>query len=949
MIGQSMAILCALSLSVRAVTSQDVPPKWPHESSDLKVDSRIHYGSLRSGLRYAWVNQKEAESEEIRLRLHLDVGSLVELDKEQGVAHFVEHMAFNGTRNFKAGTLVEWFQAHGVRFGHDVNAHTSNEETVYELDLPDAEPERLEKAFTWMHDVADGMLFAESEVQKEKGVIDAEERERSSLGMRVWREVENHLIGDTLYPRRWPIGVKSVRDKFNSSLCKAFYRKWYRPEHMMLVVAGKLGELDVEKLIHDHFASVAAPKEPLPQRPKAGTAAISARAFSVYDKEARGCTLTVAKVGRFRHEPDSLAGRQSDIVREISTGLMNAALYKLGESKDCPFDSAGLQRYVIEDQLDGHALVVECEPQKWREALAAAGRELHRVMAEGFDRDQYRAMFQSVTGTLTAVPELEKRPGASFAEEILEEVRTGMVPIDEKTTLEILRKVQEEFSEEKLHQALKEQWKEGELYLFVAGGLDLGADAAKALTQAWEAGQSPAGPLQSEEKPAEPPADSGASSTSFAYGAKGAEGELKAEDRIDDLGLTRIEFDNGVRATLRESKDQKAMAILYVRFGEGMLALDPAEADVGWVANNVFIEGGLGQHEFKDLGEMLAGGQLSFSVGHDASIFYGAAARENVQRLCELICAFFSDPGWRQGVFDEFMEKLPETFESYERGFRGPSGRFDRKLHSGDLRFGIPDRQQVESFLFDTVREFLQPQLEEGPIEIAMVGGMPVDTMRRLLARTFGMLPERREREVDPERLKTPPIKSGLKLREEIDSADKSALLRIVFPMTDGMDPALRRQLAFLREIVDDHLRTEIREKRGAAYSPEAYLYADRVFRGVGSLEIRVECDPAKVNEVLSSCLAVAEGIGRRGVNAEEVERVRTIANTNHKKNLDRDQFWINGLAEALRNQEAYDDLRRAESWYDGITAEQVSALAKKYLVRARASTCMIVPKQLKK
>src|SRR6185369_17586549 len=182
--------------------------KGEHETSDLKPDPRFTFGTLKNGFRYAWFKNDEPKKN-VYVRLHVNVGSVVETETELGIAHFVEHMAFNGTKNFKAGTLVDTFQKEGIKFGHDVNAHTGTDETVYELDLPDASAERLKSAFLWFGDVADGLLFEEKEVSSEKGVIDAEERDRNGSGMRIYRKMSETLIAGTLWPKRLPIGVKS--------------------------------------------------------------------------------------------------------------------------------------------------------------------------------------------------------------------------------------------------------------------------------------------------------------------------------------------------------------------------------------------------------------------------------------------------------------------------------------------------------------------------------------------------------------------------------------------------------------------------------------------------------------------------------------------------------------------------------------------------------------------
>jgi zinc protease len=170
--------------------------------------------------------------------------------------------------------------------------------------------------------------------------------------------------------------------------------------------------------------------------------------------------------------------------------------------------------------------------------------------------------------------------------------------------------------------------------------------------------------------------------------------------------------------------------------------------------------------------------------------------------------------------------------------------------------------------------------------------------------------------------------------------------LRLVFPTTDGIDPAMRRKLYFLSEVIDDGLRTEVREKAGAAYSPQASSHISTIFPGLGWIQIDVEADPARVDEVLNTCFKVTDALVKKGVKEEDVNRVRTVATTNHLKRLDDPGFWFGGMFESLSNPKALDDLRQAKSWYDGISAADISELAKKYLAKAKASTCVITPKK---
>src|SRR5262245_43523583 len=259
--------------TVASSGARDVAPRpWEHATSDVPVDPRIHFGALDNGLRWAWARNGEPQKR-CYLRLHVDVGSLAEEEDELGLAHFLEPLAFNGSAHFPAGTLIEWFQKHGMAFGADTNAHTSFSETVYKLDLPNADEATLREGLRVLRDFADGLLLAQEEIDREKGVIDGEERERDSAGWRVFLRELDELYAGTRVAVRLPIGKHEVRAGFTSASIGSFYRKWYRPDAMTLVAVGDLGALDPAPLFTEFFGSMRAPDSQRPEEPPIGRAA----------------------------------------------------------------------------------------------------------------------------------------------------------------------------------------------------------------------------------------------------------------------------------------------------------------------------------------------------------------------------------------------------------------------------------------------------------------------------------------------------------------------------------------------------------------------------------------------------------------------------------------------------------------------------------------------------
>ena len=229
---------------------------WPHTESDLKPDSRIVWGVLDNGLRYAIMPHDEPP-DRVSLRLLVQAGSLMEADDQRGLAHFIEHMAFNGTKHFEAEEMVKYFQRLGMDFGADTNAHTSYNETVYKIELPSSDGDLLNDGLKLLRDYADGMLMAQEELDKERGVILAEKRARDSVEFRTFKAAMSFLMPESLLPRRHPIGIEAVIENAPREAFLRYYRDWYRPDRMVLVAVGAVEPQSLAPLLERHFASMA--------------------------------------------------------------------------------------------------------------------------------------------------------------------------------------------------------------------------------------------------------------------------------------------------------------------------------------------------------------------------------------------------------------------------------------------------------------------------------------------------------------------------------------------------------------------------------------------------------------------------------------------------------------------------------------------------------------------
>jgi zinc protease len=933
--------LLALLVPPAAAQERGEPRKWEHESSDIPVNPRIHFGHLGNGLRWAWMSNPKPE-ERCYLRLHVDAGSLAEGESERGMAHFLEHMAFNGSEHFPPGTLIEWFQSHGMAFGADTNAHTGFGESVYKLDLPRADVDAIREGLVVLRDFAGGLLLREEDIQAEKGVIDGEERERDSAGWRAFVKSVELAYAGTRLPERLPIGKKATRDGFTAESVRRFYETWYRPELMTLVLVGDIGELDPAPLFAELFADLEVPEGAPPREPPMGEPTMAQRFFSIYEREIPTYNLSLSRARPWRDEAASKARLVREIPLDLARGMLGLRYRELAKEEDAPFLGASADELGGTTSLrvfDGESLDVVSKPERWEAALSAAEQELRRAISFGFrpaQLDEVRANL--LRGLDEAVQREPTLSSESFLAQILSAAEFRVVPVDAATVKSILEPAARALTAEDCHAAFALAWSKGELMINGAGNLDLGAKAGETLKAAYE---------KSLEVELEKPGDIGGGEFAYASTPEDA-GEALARERIDDLGIERIELANGVRLWIKPTDFKKRQILITACLGAGELTLEPSRYALAWVADQVFDRSGLEAHSEDDLRRLTAGKQagVGFSVGEDLFALGGATTADDLLLQCELMCAYLQHPGWRPEGLRQFRREVPELYEALAHQHAGPLLLdFLPALHGGDPRFGYPSREQVEAVTLEDLKSWLTPHLAADPLDVVIVGEVDVDAALAAAARTFGKLPRRSPPEDVSERRRTPGVVPGLEARHEIETETPSSLVLLAFPTTDGMQPQLRRALHLLGVVVDDRLRVEVRERLGASYSPGAGAESSTAYPGVGHLMIQAMAAPDDVPRLVEACLGVAGTLAEKGVGAEELERLKGPILAQLRDRMRTNGFWLEAIAEIHQRPTALEEARTIVAHIESIDAERISELAATYLKPERASKLVVSPK----
>ena len=947
-----LASLCLLSL--RAAAPAPVPPPspatasipapapaWPQATTDIPADPAVTWGRLDNGLRYAILPNAEPK-ERVSVRLLVKAGALMETDAQQGLAHFTEHMGFKGTRNFPPGKLVEYFQRLGMSFGPDTNASTGFERTMYQVELPKNDAKALNEAFTALRDYADGDLFIPAEIEHERGVILAEQRDRDSVEFRAAKAEYKFVLPDTRIPQRWPIGQIEIIRTAPREQFADFYDTWYRPERMAVVVVGPVKPEEVAPLLAAAFGDM---KDRAPARPEPDLGHVSipdrVSARLHRDPELSRLTVSLQTTEPYAFEPDTVANRLKYLPRQLAYSMINRRLEELAKKPGAPFTSASAGTTEFLDFVRNSSMeVVTTKPEQWKAALAVAEQELRRALSHGFQPAELREVTANMANDLEEeVKQAPTRRSSALCAELIDSIAHDNVFDLPSTRRDILEPALASVTPADCLAALREAWKAPGRLIFVSGNLEL-ASPETDLVAAYKESEAVAvaAPAQIEEG-------------KWGYTDFGPAGAVASRRTATDLGIEQVEFKNGVHLNLKNTAFETATIHLGARLGGGLLTQPADKPGLNLYTSIASSQMGLGKHSADDLRRLLAGRSISGGLGvaNDAFTLSGRTTPQDLELELQYLAAWASDPGYRT---DSERLIAGQLTQHYQQLSHSPDGVLQletfREIAGGDPRLGMPSFETISRYSMADVRAWLTPQLAAGPLELSIVGDIDIDATIALVAKTFGALPARTAKPAYAEQRKVAFPATGLGVERKVQTQIPRGVVFVSWPTSDMWDISRTRRLNLLADVIDDRLRVKIREGLGGAYSPSAQSACSDTFTAYGYLLTYVGVDPAQAPAILAAVREIAESLRKGGVTADELERAKQPVLTTIIESERQNGYWLGSvLGSAAEYPQRLDWARNRRADITAVTPAELSALAAQYLLPNRAVSYVILPEPL--
>lgn len=930
-----LAILTGLS-SCKAAPAMRTGSAWAHEASDLAPHPGVVYGRLANGMRYALM-QNEAPPDQVSIRFQIAVGSRHEEDNQLGLAHFIEHMAFNGSTNIPEGELVRILERKGLVFGADTNASTGFDNTTYTLNLPTADEAMVDTALLIMRETSSEILFDADAIDRERGVVESEKRSRSSLEAEAAGAQQTFLMPGARTTNRSPIGSDEVLRTVQREEFVDFYDKYYRPERAFLVMVGDFDVSAVKTKIEDVF-STWKPSSNVGIEPDPGYFEERGLVAGVFQDDDIATMVNIVQMDPPTPLKDTVSARQRSLLHAVAVGVVNQRFLARSRQADPDFFNARVGYNVAgETGIANFAAAGASSPsKKWREAVSALEQEIRRAMEHGFSRSEVAAQVALIHSLReNALKSEETRSSASLADGILAAYDNSFVFVHPATELDYLDAFADRITPEAVQAAFLDQWEDGEPLLFVSSSESISpADVVAAYRQSRSTQVT--GPKETNDE-------------AFAYSEVGPAGEIVWRDEIEDLGITRARFENNVMVNIKRTAFEKDQVYVMVRIGGGKLSFPMTKYGFSSVAESGLIAGGLKAHSIGALQRLLAGRlvMLNFGIEAEHYSFSGSTVRKDLLLQLQLWTAFIQHAQWREGPLLKMRMGLAQQFA--QRGSSVGSvaaWELPGLLHPGDPRWARPSEDELRRLTIADIRSLVDESLSSEAIEIGLVGDVDPEEALAAIARTFGALPQREsafrpysEGRVAP---KFPDANTTpLELFHRGEAG--RALGQVYWPTTDGMDVKTAHTANMLRAVLDLKILEEIREKHGGAYSPRFFLDMSPVYKGYGYLAANLDVEPERLTEFFDIVDAIVAEVVSGNISDDEWTRARAPILEGVARAPESSDYWLGAVARAQSHEEDLEVVRSIEDDIRAITKADIVSFATAYLLPEKAWRVQIV------
>lgn len=919
----------------------------PALTDPVPFNPNVKLGKLDNGLTY-YIEKNAKPAQRVELRLVVKAGSVLEDDDQRGMAHLLEHMAFNGSTHFKKHELISTLQSLGVRFGADLNASTGFDTTVYMLPIPTDKPGNLEQGFTVLEDWAHGMTLADQDIDDERQIVLAEKRQRSGYALRNMDAMLPKVANGSRYQYRSPIGTEDSILHAKADAVRRFYADWYRPDLMAVVVVGDIDPLDAENMIKRHFAGIQMPANPrarpaYPLTPLRPTTAPDALVF--LDKEAptNSVQLIYSTYGR---APAATVGDLREVlVRRLFGQLMAMRFTPLAQQPEPPFvgGTAGEMPIPFGVNQFGFSAGATLGKAGVQAAIDALVQETSRARQFGFSPNQLDVAKRNMLGSVEfAVKSRATRDSATVVGEFVRHfVAGGVVPGIEQES-EYVRALLPGITLDEINAYAKTVIPAAAprlvLYSAHTNSVPTGQAAptgAELLARAEAAYRMPVARLEEKALPA----------NLMSY--KPEPGTITAQTEDKTLGVTTLTLSNGVQVLLKPTDFSKdAVQMLAVRTG-GRGVFSDADRKASRFASDVQKAMGVGSYSPSDLQRVLAGKGVAYgaALGGFADQLSGASRSSDLEAVLQLNYLSITNPRRDENLFRAFVNRSAEAVRNRSAM---PEARFaearQQTVYGNHPQLELPPQPaDFETLNLDRSLNLLRSRLSSVKgMTFIFVGDFEIEAIKPLLATYVATLPvgDLPLAYRDPHIGQVP----GVVRREVNAGVEQKSIVTFDFGGDLTYSYPESWSLGMLNEVLNIRINDELREKQKLIYSGGSSVKYEKIPHGHYGVGISLPTAPQNVEKVEAALWGEIERLQTSGPAAEDLNKAKQARLQAYRRALRENGYWMNYLRQSVLEDKDPHEILNIEQRINAVTADDVKTAAQRFLDRKNYVEMVLKP-----
>ena len=913
-----------------------------HKLTDkLPVDSRVKIGKLSNGITY-YIQKNTRPEKKVELRLAVNTGSILEDDDQRGLAHFTEHMAFNGSKNFQKNDMVSFLQSIGVKFGADLNAYTSFDETVYILPIPTDKKENIDKGFQILEDWASTVAFDDAEIDKERGVVLEELRLGKGADDRMSKIYYPKLFEGSKYGDRLPIGTEDILKNFKYDVIRRYYKDWYRPDLMAVFVVGDMEVLAAEQLIKKHFEHLKNPDKPRPRPESEVLPRNKSEGIVAMDKEATNHFVQIYYTTKKQKLETTVGDYRDFIVERLFTSLLSQRLQELTQKPNPPFifGASNLGDFVrgyeayssfgvlgkggVEPAIN--AIVLENERARKFGFTAAELERIKKVLMKNIERAYNE---RDKTESANLVQEyvqnfLEKEPIPGIENEYnyhkeflndiaLEEVNqyaAKIIPPDTESKLVVLTGPDKAEFKIPTNEEL----------------LSIAENAAKAEVTPYE--ESAVASSLMEKIP--------------------APGKIVSEKEIKELGITELTLSNGLKVLLKPTDFKNDQVIMAAsRFG-GQYLFDPKDRFNAEYASAVVTQMGIAEFAPFELRKVLAGKSASVTprLGTISESFNGQCSAVDIETMLQLTHLYFTQPRHDVELFKSFVSKQQAMYQNMasdpQYTFQDSVFQILYKNHPWSPR--VPKAEIFGRINEQRALEIYKERFGDASgFTFVLVGKFDLPTIRPLLVTYLGSLKSTSKKSTFKD-VGLRPV-NGVK-KEVFKGTEPKSFIRMFWTGEAPYSPSEALKMQALTEVLNIKLIEKLREDLAGIYGGGMSGNLSKFPYSNFSITASLPCGPENVDKLITATLEEIEKIKKDGPSVEDLNKVKETWKQQHEVNLKENNFWARQLLQSVELEIDPRAILSYEKRIAALTSGDVKEAAVKYLDMKSYSQIVLNPEK---